>query len=164
MVMLETLNRVESELQTNINNVEASIPNVINNLTSTSTTDALSANQGRELSNLLDLGGVDWWNGGDDGGILFKTGVQMCWNRQSVTLGGNMWNTSTDVWYSDHSMGNWARSFSWLVCVIPSVRVEQYWATAHDNHSNTSAGTVRVFRPNANTASGYVNVLGIGYG
>lgn len=93
-----------------------------------------------------------------NGYIRYTNGFQIAWKSASVTAGGNSWG---NLYYSDHSMGNWAASFKTIYNAVPSISATQYWCSA-GSYSATSAGTVRAMRPTSGTSS--VNVRIIGYG
>lgn len=85
-----------------------------------------------------------------NGYIRYSSGRQIAWKSVTATAGGTAWDNGT--WYSDHSMGNWLVPFSAISVSIPSVSAPQYYA-GQGSVSNTSAGSVRAFRPNAVTLS-----------
>ncbi|MBQ6546903.1 MAG: hypothetical protein IJL74_02770 [Bacilli bacterium] len=102
---------------------------------------------------------ASFYNNGGNGYIRFNNGFQICWlTKTSQQLGGNAWG---NVYYSDHSMGNWVSSFTNCYAVWPSLQTLQYWSTCAD-WNTTSAGKIRVFRPNNSKATETLRIIGIG--
>ena len=95
----------------------------------------------------------------NNGYVRFSNKIQIAWKKISVTAGGTLWTNG--IYYSDHSMGNWAASFSSLFTYHAGCGALQYW-TSCGSVSNTSAGTIRCFRPQANTAAIDVYIFAIG--
>lgn len=135
-------------------------------LTSTSSNDSLSANQGKllndsisALASSLGLGGIDSSTLNASGGyIRFKNGFTINWKAISATLGGAAWGY---LYYSDHSMGNWTKPFSVVFSAFCNINSNYYWGNVY-NHSTTSAGIVRALRATSTTSTGTLYVVGIG--
>lgn len=94
----------------------------------------------------------------NNGYIRYENGLQIAWKSARVTAGGTSWE---NLYYSDHSMGNWAASFKTIYNAVPSISATQYWCST-GGYSATSAGTVRAYRPNSQTLSAVVSIIGIG--
>lgn len=95
---------------------------------------------------------------GSNGYIKFANGFCIQWKYASVTAGGTAWG---NVYYSDHSMGNWAIAFTNIYYAKAGGNSLNYWVT-ENGWTTTSAGTVRCFRPNSSTATNGIRILGIG--
>lgn len=93
------------------------------------------------------------------GYIRYTNGFMIQWKATTTTGGGTAWNSP--IYYSDVTMGDWDIAFTTIFNCIPSVASTLYWCT-NANFSTTSAGELRVFRPNAATASIYVRVFAYG--
>lgn len=95
-----------------------------------------------------------------NGYVRFDNGFQIAWKSVTDVIGGTAWS-GTSVYYSDTSMGDWAKPFNTIFTVVSSVFASQYWSTCF-NYSNTSAGTFRAYRPNNGAQSNKITVIGIG--
>lgn len=93
------------------------------------------------------------------GYIKYSNGFMIQWKFGSGTGGGQAW--TSPIYYSDINMGNWAVPFTVIFNYIPSVATSLYWCTSGD-FNNTSAGTIRVFRPNNGTTTVYVRAFAYG--
>lgn len=94
----------------------------------------------------------------NNGYIRFKNGFQIAWLYSNVTAGGTAWG---NVYYSDHSMGNWSVAFTALYFAKATTNATTFWCT-EAGYSATSGGTVRCFRPNNGTGSIGLRIVGIG--
>ena len=94
----------------------------------------------------------------NNGYIRFKNGFQIAWIYSNVTAGGTAWG---NVYYSDHSMGNWSVAFTALYFAKATTNATTFWCT-EAGYSTTSGGTVRCFRPNNGTGSIGLRIVGIG--
>ena len=107
----------------------------------------------------ISTGDIDSYQLGASGYVRFKNGFQIAWIAKfNQTAGGTAWG---NVYYSDHSMGNWPISFNALYNAWPSVTSKLYWVSS-DGWNGTSGGTVRCFRPNSYTGNVAVTITGIG--
>ena len=66
-----------------------------------------------------------------------------------------------NVYYSDHSMGNWAIPFTNIYFAKAGVNTSTFWCT-ESGWGTTSAGTIRCFRPNASTGSTGIRIFAFG--
>ena len=96
----------------------------------------------------------------NNGYIRYDNGLQIAWKSITETAGGTVWS-GTGVYYSDHTMGDWAVPFTNIFNVISNINGAQYWATSY-NFGNSSAGIIRAFRPNNGTLQVTLSVIGIG--
>ena len=87
--------------------------------------------------------------------IKYADGTLICTKSITGTLGGNAWG---NVYYSDHSIGNWAYTFTTIYAATASVEQNQYWC----NLCGYSFDSVRVFRPNSSTSDGTIRIMAIG--
>lgn len=87
--------------------------------------------------------------------VKFEDGTMICTKTISGTLGGTAWG---NIYYSDHTIGSWAQTFTTLYYVNANVVPNQYWCNA--NGSNFEY--VRVFRPNNGTTTGDIRLIAIG--
>ena len=87
--------------------------------------------------------------------IKYADGTMICTKTISGTLGGTAWG---NIYYSDHTIGSWAETFTTLYYVNANVVPNQYWCNA--NGSNFEY--VRVFRPNNGTTTGDIRLIAIG--
>lgn len=83
----------------------------------------------------------------DEGYIKYANGYMKQWKTLKVTAGGKSW---ANLYYSEHEMGNWIQTFTNLFGVNSSINIIQCWTT-EARQSSTSAGTIRVYRPDATT-------------
>lgn len=95
-----------------------------------------------------------------NGYIRYDNGLQIAWKSATVVAGGTLWGGS-NMYYSDHSLGNWAASFTNIFNAISSVKASQFWTTC-EAYTTTSSGSIRAFRPNSSTQSVVVSIVGIG--
>ena len=101
---------------------------------------------------------IDSYSFGNDGYIRFKNGFQIAWRYISVTAGGTAWG---NVYYSDHSVGNWSVSFKEIYFAKATTNSTTFWCS-EAGYSATSGGTVRCFRPNNATGGIGIRIIGIG--
>lgn len=94
----------------------------------------------------------------NSGYIKYKNGLMLQWKSQTVTAGGTSWG---NVYYSDHSMGDWDIPFTSLFTTYSDIETLQHWCT-NGNQTTTSAGIIRTFRPNAGTISTKISIFGLG--
>lgn len=87
--------------------------------------------------------------------IKYPDGTLICTKTISGTLGGIAWG---NVYYSDHTIGDWAYTFTTIYYVGASVKPNQYWCNVNGN----TYTSVRVFRPNNGTTSGEIGLYAIG--
>ena len=92
------------------------------------------------------------------GYIKYENGLMLQWKSQTVTAGGTSWG---NVYYSDHSMGDWDIPFTSLFTTYSDIETLQHWCT-NGNQTPTSAGAIRTFRPNAGTISTKISIFGLG--
>ena len=102
---------------------------------------------------------TDVYQDGENGHIKFENGFQICWKSMTVNAGGTRW--TDNLFYSNHNMGSWTSSFTQLRSVSAIAKSTTFWCTAAEA-SNTSAGTIRCFRPNENTAEIRLYICGYG--
>jgi hypothetical protein len=95
---------------------------------------------------------------GNDGYVKFADGFMIQWKYLSATAGGTAWG---NVYYSDHAMGNWATPFTIIYFAKSSANSLTYWTT-ENGYTNTSAGTVRCFRPNSSTGTAGIRIMAMG--
>lgn len=93
-----------------------------------------------------------------NGYIRYENGLQIAWKSATVVAGGTAWG---NIYYSDHTLGNWAKAFTNVFNVLTSVDATQYWTTCN-GYTTSSTGTVRAFRPNNGTLSVKLTAIGIG--
>ena len=94
-----------------------------------------------------------------DGYIKFKNGLLYEWKFLNVKTTSKVYGP---LWYSDHSLGNWAVPLVGFISFGSSVNNWNYWSTLN-GMDNTSAGTIRLYR--ANNSSGtsvYISVWAFG--
>jgi len=91
--------------------------------------------------------------------IRYSDGTMRCWKIIDVEAGGTKWE---NLYYSDHNMGKWAKEFKTLISSKATVFSKQFWCT-QENQTCKNAGTVRCFRPNANTTSVKILIEAWGY-
>lgn len=97
-----------------------------------------------------------------NGYIRLSNGIQIAWQSKNITAGGTEWNTSTKMWYSDHSMNDWAKPFNTTPHVIfANVGALQFWCTIADC-TPTNPGKIRCYRPNNSTLNCQLHVFAIG--
>jgi hypothetical protein len=118
---------------------------------------AVVNNNATELSNLPSTI-IESSSDATGGYLKFSDGTIIQWKQVNATLGGNAWS---NLWYSDHTMGDWEIPFTTLYLTYTSVNLLQYWCTGQ-YATTTSAGQIRVFRPTDQTAQGTVAVIGVG--
>ena len=87
--------------------------------------------------------------------IKFNDGTMICTKSITGTLGGTAWG---NVYYSDHTIGNWAETFTTIYNVVASIDANQYWC----NVAGGGFNSVRVFRPNNGTTTGTIRLFAIG--
>ena len=132
----------------NINKVTASDMNEIKSVVN---------NNATELSNLPSTI-IDSDSDSTGGYLKFSDGTIIQWKQATETLGGNVWS---NLWYSDHTLGDWKVAFTTLYFVYSSVNLLQYWCTSQFA-TTTSAGQMRVYRPTDQTAQGTITIIGVG--
>ncbi len=91
--------------------------------------------------------------------IRYSDGTMKCWKIKKVKAGGSKWE---NLYYSDHNMGKWAKEFKTLISSKATIFSKQFWCT-QEKQTCDNAGTVRCFRPNANTASITILIEAWGY-
>lgn len=106
----------------------------------------------------IDNSDIDSYQLGTNGYIRFTNGFQIAWVSQVVTAGGTAWG---NIYYSDHNLGNWPKPFSVCYTTAPHCNSSTFWAS-HSGANGSSAGSIRCFRPNANTGSIWVGATGFG--
>jgi len=94
-----------------------------------------------------------------NGYIKYDNGFMIQWRGGSVTAGGTQWTNA--IYISNHTIGNWKVPFTAVLSYWTGCSSYDFW-TAAAGVSNTSAGTLRCFRPTAATAQVWVNVTAIG--
>lgn len=87
--------------------------------------------------------------------VKFVDGTLICTKTISGTLGGNALG---NVYYSDHSVGDFAYTFTSKYAGYASVELNQYWC----NLNGSNFTSVRVYRPNSGTATGNIRIMVIG--
>lgn len=130
-------------------------------LSSLSTSDKSSmVNAINELVNSIkNVTDIDSYSFSNNGYIRFKNGFQIAWNTQQQLAGGTLW--TNNIYYSDHSMGDWVKPFTTCYIAIPYCNNSTFW-TGMANASITSAGNLRCFRPNNGTANVWMGSIGFG--
>ncbi len=83
----------------------------------------------------------------NEGYIKYANGYMKQWKTLTKTVGGNLW---ANLYYSEHEMGNWMQPFTNFFGIKSSINIIQCWTT-QARQSNTSAGIIRVYRPDATT-------------
>ena len=92
--------------------------------------------------------------------IKFADGTLICCkNYASTPTSLNLWGGS--IYYTDIQMGVWALNFKILKNVQVSNTTAQYWCNVYDA-SETSAGNVRLIRPENNTVESNIHLFAIG--
>ncbi len=79
----------------------------------------------------------------NEGYIKYENGYMRQWKTLKVKAGGTKYG---ELYYSDHIIGNWIQPFTNLFGVKSSADKIQFW-TSEGGQNNTSAGTVRTYRP-----------------
>lgn len=143
------LNEIKNVVNTNADNIgdlttlttthKNTIVNAINDLASGEIVD----------SKLEELSGY----------IKYSNGFMVQWKFSSGTGGGSEW--ASPIYYSDINMGDWDVAFTSIFNCISSVSNNLYWTTCA-GFNRTSAGVVRVLRPNSGTTEVYVRVFAYG--
>ena len=132
------------------------------NLPSTNT--PINQNNLNKLENGLELVAdeaiVDSDLTANDGYIRYENGLQIAWKSATAIAGGTLWGGS-NIYYSDHTLGDWAMPFTNIFNAISSIKATQFWTTC-DSYTNTNAGTLRAFRPNSSTQSAVISIIAIG--
>lgn len=90
--------------------------------------------------------------------IKFLDGTLICNKTLYVeALGGKLW--ANNIYYSETEVGNFAQTFiNPPICQV-SCSAPQYWVNISGTRFNK---TVRAYRPNEGTSSGYLYVTAIG--
>ncbi|MBQ2350421.1 MAG: hypothetical protein II393_04080 [Cytophagales bacterium] len=148
-----TDNLFECDLDAQFNKTINQVGNLSNLNTSVKTNIVSAINvlaPGEIVGSKLDAAG---------GYIKYSNGFIIQWKFNGGTGGGNAW--TSPIHYSDISMGNWDVAFTTIFNCIPTVASSLYWCTCSE-YGNTSAGTVRVFRPNYGTTTVWVRVFAYG--
>lgn len=96
---------------------------------------------------------------GGNGYIKYKNGLMMQWIIKQITTSSTLWTNS--IYYSDHSMGNWAVPFVHIFAFSSQANSQLWWSTCY-NMGNTSAGSVRFFRPTNSQSTMWVCVQAVG--
>lgn len=109
--------------------------------------------------NLLKIQVTDRGTNNNGSYIRYSDGTMRCWKIVEVEAGGTKWE---NLYYSDHNMGRWAKEFKTLISSKATVFSKQFWCT-QENQTCENAGTVRCFRPNANTTSVTISIEAWGY-
>lgn len=109
-------------------------------------------------NSISSISDIDSYSLNTNGYVRWKNGFQIAWNIQQNLAGGTAWG---NVYYSDHAMGDWIKSFTTCYMAIPYCNNSTFW-TGIANATATSAGNLRCFRPNNGTATVWMGVLGIG--
>ncbi len=117
-----------------------------------------TTNEKTLFTQLLDDKVVEKHLNSDSGYIKYENGLMLQWKSQTVTAGGTSWG---NVYYSDHSMGDWDIPFASLFTTYSDIETLQHWCT-NGNQTTTSAGVIRTFRPNAGTISTKISIFGLG--
>lgn len=139
--------------------LDFSTTGAIGDLTTLTTTDksslvgAINELDSNNIEEMYNPGGVG------NGYIKFKNGLIYEWKFLQVTTTSS---TYGPLWYSDHSLGNWAVPILEFISFGSSVNNYNYWATLN-SMGNNSAGTIRLYR--ANNVSGtsvYISVWAFG--
>ena len=111
---------------------------------------------------MLDNIGSEIESGSNENGsyIKFADGTMICCkNYASTPTSLNLWGGS--IYYTDIQMGVWALNFKILKNVQVSNTTAQYWCNVFDA-SETSAGKVRLIRPDNNTVESNIHLFAIG--
>ena len=117
-----------------------------------------TTNEKTLFTQLLDDKVVEKSLNSDSGYIKYENGLLLQWKTQTITAGGTSWG---NVYYSDHSMGDWDIPFASLFTTYSDIETLQHWCT-NGNQTTTSAGVIRTFRPNGGTISTKISILGLG--
>lgn len=92
--------------------------------------------------------------------IKFADGTLICCkNYASTPTSLKLWGGS--IYYTDIQMGVWALNFKILKNAQVSNTTAQYWCNVYDT-SETSAGKVRLIRPDNNTVGFNIHLFAIG--
>ena len=111
---------------------------------------------------MLDNIGSEIESGSNENGsyIKFADGTLICCkNYASTPTSLNLWGDS--IYYTDIQMGVWALNFKILKNVQVSNTTAQYWCNVYDA-SETSAGKVRLIRPDNKTVESNIHLFAIG--
>lgn len=136
---------------------------IVNNLASTSTTDSLSAAQGKALNDNKAAISATPTLVSNTNGIAYKfpNKIMICVKSVSANVAIT---TPWGAWYDGSmSLGSWPVAFSNIHGVTCVDTGGQGAAIEYlTNYTNSSAGTVYLARPTANTASVSVSVVAFG--
>lgn len=111
---------------------------------------------------LIDNIGSEIESGSNENGsyIKFADGTLICCkNYASTPTSLKLWGGS--IYYTDIQMGVWALNFKILKNVQVSNITAQYWCNVYDA-SETSAGKVRLIRPDNSTVESNIHLFAIG--
>lgn len=135
---------------------------VVGNLTSlkTSNKSNIVAAVNEIVSNMGGISDIDSSSFGANGYVRWKNGFQIAWLTQQINAGGNLWS-GTGIYYSDHSLGNWVKPFTNCYICVPYLNSATYWGSV-SGAGDTSAGSLRCFRPNSSTATIWAGALAFG--
>ena len=154
-----TVSQTNDDIELNVN--DSVVEAFTGNLADLTTTDKSNlVNAINELDeNAIEEKSIPTGTGLGNGYIKFKNGIIYEWKLLQVKTTSGVYGP---LWYSDHSLGNWAVPILNFFSYGSAVNNYNYWTTIN-GMTNNSAGTIRMYR--ANNASGnnvYVSVWALG--
>lgn len=154
-----TVQQTNNDIELNVNDsVVEAFTGILSNLTTTDKSNLVSAIN--ELDeNAIEEISIPTGTGQGNGYIKFKNGIIYEWKLLQVKTTSSAYGP---LWYSDHSLGNWAVPLLAFFSYGSAVNNYNYWTTISGMSSN-SAGTIRMYRVNNQSGNNvYINVWAIG--